>query len=361
MNRVVLALLRSPLHRFAGRRLCGLRFRGRTTGRIVELPVEYVRAGEEIVVLAGNGTHKTWWRNFRTAHRVDVLVDGHWYAGTGTLAAGHAPRAAALGRYRATHPRVPADTADPVVVIELGLRQADPARALRRRWFRTVTLGECAGFAVPATVGALTAHAANAVSVPLLVLAGAVEGALLGWFQARVLRSVLPAFPVARWVGATAVAAAGAWAIGMSFGLVGERIAGLPVAVLVPIVAVAGLALLLSIGTAQWTVLRGLIPRAGRWITGTSLAWLVALGVFLVATTFLWQPGQSIATIAVIGMFGGLLMAGTVAALTGHVVIRVVGTGPGDSGTIGETIGPAHGAGPALPPTHPGAASASAP
>jgi deazaflavin-dependent oxidoreductase (nitroreductase family) len=327
VNGVVVALLRSPLHRFVGRRLCLLRFRGRATGRIVELPVEYVRAGEEIVVLAGNGGHKTWWRNFRTAHRVDVLVDGHWYAGTGTVAAaGHAPRAAALDRYRVTHPRVPADTADPVVVIELGLRQADPARALRQRWFRNVTLGECAGFAVPATVGALTAHAANAVSVPLLVLAGAVEGALLGWFQARVLRSVLPAFPVARWVGATAVAAAGAWAIGMGLGLMGERIAGLPVAVLVSVVAVAGLALLLSIGTAQWTVLRGLVPRAGRWVTGTSLAWLVALGVFLLATTFLWQPGQTIATIAVIGMFGGLLMAGTVAALTGHVVVRVVGT-----------------------------------
>lgn len=130
--------------------------------------------------------------------RVDVLIDGHWYTGTGTVAAGHAVRADALGRYRAAHPRVPADPADPVVVIELGLRQADPARALRRRWFRNVTLGECAGFAVPATVGALTAHAANAVSVPLLVLAGAVEGALLGWFEARVLRAVLPALPVSR-------------------------------------------------------------------------------------------------------------------------------------------------------------------
>jgi hypothetical protein len=328
MQSVVLGLLHSPLHRVIGRHLCGLRFRGRTTGRIVELPVEYVRTGDEIVVLAGHGEAKTWWGSFRSPHRVDVLIDGRWRAATGTaVPAGHPARADALDRYRVRHTRVAVDTTDPLVVIELGLPLPDAERKLRRRWFRNVALGECVGFAVPAAVGALTAHALDAVSVPLLVLAGAAEGALLGWFQARVLRDVLPALPVARWVGVTAGAAAAAWTIGMAFGLLGERLTGLPVAVLVLVVTVAGLALLLSIGTAQWTVLRGLIPAAGRWITGTSLAWLVALALFLVVTTYLWQPGQSVATVGLIGVSGGLLMAAAVAALTGHVVVRVVGTG----------------------------------
>jgi uncharacterized spore protein YtfJ len=126
MNGVVLRLLRSPLHRVLDRHVCALRFRGRVTGRIVELPVEYVRSGRQLVVLAGDGAHKTWWRNFRHGpHRVDAYLDGHWYAGTGTaLLDGDPARTTALARYRAAHRTVPADTADPVVVIELG--QAPP-------------------------------------------------------------------------------------------------------------------------------------------------------------------------------------------------------------------------------------------
>jgi hypothetical protein len=204
----------------------------------------------------------------------------------------------------------------------------DPGRELWWRWFRNVTVGECLGFGVPAAAGALAAGAADAVFVPLLVLAGAVEGALLGWFQARVLRDVLAGLPVARWVAATAGAAAVAWAIGMGFSLAGPWLAGLPVGVLVPVVAVAGLALLLSIGTAQWTVLRGLVPAAGQWVAGTALAWVVALGLFMAVTTVLWQPGQSVATVALIGLFGGFLMATTVAALTARVAVRLVGARP---------------------------------
>ncbi|MBN9180888.1 MAG: hypothetical protein J0J00_10160, partial [Microbacterium sp.] len=50
------------------------------------------------------------------------------------------------------------------------------------RWILIVTAGEAFGFAVPALVG-VVAHDAPAFPV-LLPLAGAVEGALLGWAQA---------------------------------------------------------------------------------------------------------------------------------------------------------------------------------
>jgi hypothetical protein len=46
--------------------------------------------------------------------------------------------------------------------------------------------------------------------------------------------------------------------------------------------------------------------------------------VFTAATTPLWQPGQPIVVIAAIGVLGGLLMAGTVAALTGWALVRLL-------------------------------------
>jgi hypothetical protein len=325
MNRFVLGLLRSPGRRLIGGRVCVLRFRGRTTGRVIELPVEYVRTGGRLVVLAGNGERKTWWRNFRTPRQVDVQLNGRWHAATGTaLDTGDVDRSAAIAGYRAAHARVRADTADPVVVIDLEHSVPERASGLWVRWFRNVTVGECAGFAVPAAAGAVTAHAVGAVSVPLLVLAGAVEGALLGWFQARVLRGAVDGFPVARWTAVTAAAAAFAWAIGLAPSLAGGWLSGRPLWALVPLVAVGSVVLLLSIGTAQWTVLRGLVPNAGRWVWGTALAWLAALGVFVAVATPLWQPGQDVATVVLIGVLGGLLMAATVAALTGLLVVRVV-------------------------------------
>lgn len=76
MNRFVLGLLRSPGRRLIGGRVCALRFRSHTTGRVIALPVEYVRTGGRPVVLAGNGERKTWWRNFRMPREVEVLLNG---------------------------------------------------------------------------------------------------------------------------------------------------------------------------------------------------------------------------------------------------------------------------------------------
>jgi len=187
----------------------------------------------------------------------------------------------------------------------------------------TVTAAEAAGFAVPAGVGALTAGSSPAVSVPALLAAGAVEGALLGWGQAAVLRRVLPGFPARRWVVVTSAAAVLAYAIGLAPSTLAPLWAGWPAGVLIPVVALLGLVLLNSIGTAQWTILRRLVPRAGRWIAGTAVAWLGGLAVFLAVSMPLWHPGQALAAIVGIGLFAGLLMAATMAAITGLTVRRL--------------------------------------
>lgn len=326
-NRAALGMLHSPASRLLGGRVCGLRFAGRSTGREITLPVEYARTRGHLVILAGRGLTKTWWRNFLTPHQVQVWLDGRWQTGTGlALLTDHPDRAAALTAYRTTHSRIPPDTNDPVVTITLNPTPPPPpgARSLWLSWFIAVTVGECLGFAAPAAVGALTAHSRAAVAIPVLLLAGALEGATLGWFQARVLRRILPNLSPTSWTAATASAAALAWAIGLTPSQLGERFADLSPAVLIPAAVASGLILLSSIGTAQWFILRTRVPRAGRWIWGTALAWTVAGGLFTAVTTPLWQPGQPAIVIALIGALGGLLMAATVAALTATLLLHIV-------------------------------------
>jgi hypothetical protein len=158
----------------------------------------------------------------------------------------------------------------------------------RRTWFGWVTAGEFLGFAVPAVVGAANAPAAA------LVLAGVVEGAVLGWAQAHVLRRAIPGLPVRQWIAATALAAGFAWMVAVTATANGERLRTWPGPVLLPIATLAGMAILLSIGTAQWTVLRHHVRNANRWIWATAFAWTAALLVFLTVATPLWQPGQGL-------------------------------------------------------------------
>lgn len=183
-----------------------------------------------------------------------------------------------------------------------------PAAHLLRSWVIVVTVAEVLGFVVPASLGAVTASAPIGLTMPVLVLGGVVEGAVLGWGQAIVLRRVVAGFPVRRWVGHTSAGAAIAYVLGM-----------LPVAVGASWVAgtVIALPLLLSIGVAQWLVLRGLVPWAGRWIAVTAGGWLAGLTVFFAFATPLWQPGQPLALTILIGLCGGVLMAATVATVTG--------------------------------------------
>jgi hypothetical protein len=187
-----------------------------------------------------------------------------------------------------------------------------------------VTLAELLGFTVPAVVGALTAASSARVSVPALLLAGAVEGAVLGAGQAVVLRRALPGLSRRRWVGATAVGAVLAYAIGLTPSVAADPVAGWPPPLLAALGAVLAVALLATIGVALWWVLRRHVPAAHRWIPATGLAWLAGLTVFLAFATPLWQPGQPLGVVVAIGAAGGLLMAAAMAAVTGVALRRLL-------------------------------------
>lgn len=197
-------------------------------------------------------------------------------------------------------------------------------RALFGVWFACVTVAEVIGFVLPALAGALTADAAPGVALPALLVTGAVEGAALGFGQGVVLRAAVPGLPVRRWTAATAAGAVVAYLLGMLPSTTASTILTWPPAVLVVLGTAAGLLLLASIGTAQWLVLRHRVPRSASWIATTAVAWLGGLGVFLAVAMPLWQPGQPLAQVVAVGAFAGLLMAATMAAVTGAGLVRLL-------------------------------------
>ena len=213
-------------------------------------------------------------------------------------------------------------------------------RELSRAWFRTVTAAEFAGFAVPATVAVLTAHAAAPVAVAAVLSAGAVEGAMLGWGQAIVLRRAIPAVATRRWIAVTSMAAIIAYALGLAPSTFAATVRTWPPALTAGAGLVIGSALLATIGTGQWLVLRHHVGHARRWILTTALAWLAGLGVFLGFAMPLWQPGQPTALIIGIGLAGGLLMAATTALLTGAALRRLLGRTDPNAAENGNVVLP---------------------
>jgi hypothetical protein len=104
VNRVVLAMLRSPLHRLLDPGMCELRYRGRRSGRSVSLPVMYAAGDNRTVVLVGDAPDKRWWRNFTTPAPVDVRRAGRTCHGTGRIVpADHPDFPAAWAIYEARH------------------------------------------------------------------------------------------------------------------------------------------------------------------------------------------------------------------------------------------------------------------
>jgi deazaflavin-dependent oxidoreductase (nitroreductase family) len=189
-----------------------------------------------------------------------------------------------------------------------------------------VGAGEFLGFCAPALAGALIA--VNGVpTLPVLVLAGCLEGMVLGYSQAWVLRQRFPALSTRRWVAATSVAAALAWLLGMLPSTLQETWSNWPG----PAVAIAGLVvggtLLSCMGVAQWTQLRRHVPRARPWIIGTTLAWSLGLLAFFAVTSPLWQPGQPPVVVAAVGVLGGLCMAIVMAAVTGLTLVHILDHG----------------------------------
>ena len=171
-----------------------------------------------------------------------------------------------------------------------GEAEVDRNRRLWRRWVVAVTVGELVGFTVPSIAGGIAwaLGAAPGVLFEVLVCAGACEGSMLatrsGSSCATSFRGCL----------------------------------------LVPAFGAGGIALLLSIGTAQSLVLRGRVRRAWRWIPANALAWCAGLIVAVSLMSVLLTEDTTLPGGIAIGAAAGVLMGAVVAAVTGWFLVRIL-------------------------------------
>ncbi|HXV94568.1 MAG TPA: hypothetical protein VD813_14785 [Pseudonocardia sp.] len=194
-------------------------------------------------------------------------------------------------------------------------------RGFRLRWTVAFVLGELVGFVPPAVTGAALAAlgAPDALLVAGLVVAGAVEGAVLGAAQAHVMGPVLPAVAPRRWVVATAAGAAIAWLAGMGGSALLAAVGPAAWVVAGPGYVVG----LFAMGVLQWRELRHAVPHAGRWVPVTAVAWLLGVAIPVVALSTIPNSGPIAADVAV-GVVAAVAMGAVVGGLTGGTLARLI-------------------------------------
>lgn len=85
-NRLMRPVLTNPVvQRLIRRPTCTVRYAGRRSGAERELTAWYQRTGNGVDIQVGMPERKTWWKNFRRPHALEIEIDGRRYAGTGAV------------------------------------------------------------------------------------------------------------------------------------------------------------------------------------------------------------------------------------------------------------------------------------
>lgn len=95
-NSIMTWLLRSPLHFAVSSNVLALSYTGRNSGRRYTIPVNYVAAGDRLLVTSTPA--RTWWRNLRGGQQVSLRLRGRDVAATAEVLEGEAV-APALANY----------------------------------------------------------------------------------------------------------------------------------------------------------------------------------------------------------------------------------------------------------------------
>jgi hypothetical protein len=175
------------------------------------------------------------------------------------------------------------------------------------------------GLGVAEGFGHAAGRTAGLVSADAMIVAGALEGAIVGLAQWRVLRRVFPSLEGGQWMRWTALGAAIAWAfgvlpsvmLGQSEVHVSADIAQMSGMIKYTLAAAMGGVLGAVLGIPQWHVLRRQVRGAAMWVPANALAWMVGVPVIFAAASSV-ASGASLPWL--------MLVAGLAFALAGAIV-----------------------------------------
>ncbi len=202
-------------------------------------------------------------------------------------------------------------------------------KKLYLEWITATAIGELVGFSVPIVIGIIVFRFIGLFSSPVseiimllaMIIAGIGEGIILAFAQWIILKKYIKDINKNEWIFFTAIAAAAGWAIGMLPSQLG-RTSIHPLILLIGIIVLAPI-FLLSIGFAQWLVLRHHIKNAWWWIVANAIAW--PIGVFVSILVLVLVPDESPAVVWIISaIMAGIMMGVTVGAITGIALVKLI-------------------------------------
>ena len=79
-NKIMIGLLRSPLHMLVSKSMIVLTYTGRKSGKTFSLPVNYLMDGN--LLYCASQTNRVWWRNLRDGRPVQIRLQGKEISGT---------------------------------------------------------------------------------------------------------------------------------------------------------------------------------------------------------------------------------------------------------------------------------------
>lgn len=216
-----------------------------------------------------------------------------------------------------------------------------PESVFYRRWIVANGWAEAAGLGTTFVLGRLAAPLLDRTTGVLVALVGAMaavllgtllEGVLVGVAQERVLRQRLVELRRRAWVIATAAGAGLAWLLGMVPSTImalnppaaaGSAPAEPSAVVQYALASALGLLVGPVLGVAQWTVLRRLVGRAGRWLWANAVAWGVGMPLIFAGMDLVpWSGHPAAIGVAVYVVCGATGLV--VGAIHGRVLIGLL-------------------------------------
>lgn len=205
-------------------------------------------------------------------------------------------------------------------------------------WMWSCILGSVAAMTISAAIAVVVStHFAQyrsgmyrVVALELMALAAVLEGAVIGYFQWRVLRRLFPTMTSGPWVLATMVAAGSGCALSWlptSFALtsaLASKIGGVTPGPtdIAKFSLVTGALIGLVWGAAQFVVLQNHVHRAGSWILASMTSWTISFAWLYLAAFVPDRTTSAMVSIS-LGSVSGLILGISLGLLQGRVLARL--------------------------------------